>query len=275
MTAAPTINSVAATPAAPHSNFIGIEALEPSLLLMAIPFVVLCYRAVSLGVVPLLRLHRLASKCAGKAPLQFRSSRSETDLPMPSIEMLFPWIAMTHVNRTPCTVDATCGGWDISQNSPRPWAGIEGRLDDKPPSDSPAGPFRETLRLGKCGAIQEFHLQLFDSAAEDAPTITGIEVVVGPDREALPAEMDSYGPPDVSYFGTLWPLAAKALPNAVSRSSTRGIHVTFPARKPRLRGISWQGLRLTRRESDCRARDQYRGCHAGCAAQYRHGNQNA
>jgi hypothetical protein len=45
--------------------------------------------------------------------------------------------------------------------------------------------------------------------------VTRIEVVVAPDRVTLPARIESKGPPDFSqsYFaGTLWPLAAKALP---------------------------------------------------------------
>jgi hypothetical protein len=46
-------------------------------------------------------------------------------------------------------------------------------------------------------------------------------------------------------------------------SATRRIDVAPPAWQPRLRRISRQRLRLTRRERDRRPRDQYRGRHTG------------
>jgi hypothetical protein len=67
-------------------------------------------------------------------------------------------------------------------------------------------------------AMQPVTVAARRSPAADALMITRVEVVVGPNSATLSTEIESKGPPDVSqsYFaGTLWPLAAKALPNAL------------------------------------------------------------
>ena len=133
----------------------------------------------------------------------------------------------------------------------------------------------ESLRLQGCSERHDRPgsrgLVIVESRREIPGSSPGTDEI----EVALLAEMEANAP-DVSwfYFPQFVTIGSEGFAKIVDGSSTRGIHMTFPAWQLRLRSVSCCCLRLTRRESDCRTRDQYRDCHAGCTTQYRHGDQS-
>jgi len=51
----------------------------------------------------------------------------------------------------------------------------------------------QALRLGKCSALTEFHAELFDPPAADAPVITSIEIVLPKERQEAVSEIEAKG----------------------------------------------------------------------------------